>query len=506
MRKIEEVLRLKYAKKQTHRAIAKSCGLSPSTVSEYVKHAKAAGVSWPLPEGITEEELKKKLFPEKEEGNGTQKAEPEWKEVHKEMRRKSVTLSLLWMEYREANPTGYGYSQYCERYRRWRKRLKQPTMRQKHVAGEKLYVDYAGQTMGVTNPETGEMEQMQLFVGVLGASSYTYAEAHRSQSLENWIGAHVRMLNFLGGVPEIIVPDNLKAGVKSPNRYEPDINPSYQELARHYGVAIVPARVRKPKDKAKAEVGVQVVERWIAARLRDAQFFSVNALNDAIKPLLEELNKRPMQHVEASRQELFEQLDKPALSPLPQQRYEFAHWKMARVHIDYHVVYDKHYYSVPFQLAGKQVDIRATENGIEVFVGRQRVASHPRLRGKVRYATLSEHMPVAHQQYAAWSAERFLTWANTIGPHTAQLVAAILDGRHHPQQAYRTCLGILGLGKRYSNQRLEAACRRALTSGIRSYKGIRNILDHKLDTLPHDPPSEQVTPTHQNIRGQAYFH
>jgi transposase len=504
MRKIEEVLRLKYEAGLSHRAIAQSCSVSPSTVSEYVTHAKAAGVCWPLPEGVSAEELEELLFPQREPASGRNSPQLDWAKVHEELRRKSVTLSLLWVEYRQEHPAGYGYSQFCHHYRQWAKQLK-PMMRQKHKAGEKLFVDYAGQTVPVVDPQTGEIRQAQVFVAVLGASNYTYAEAHWSQDLANWIGAHVRALAFLGGVPEVLVPDNLKAGVNSPHLYEPDLNPTYLDFAQQYGVAVVPARVRKPKDKSKVEVGVQVVERWILAPLRDHTFFSLAELNRAIRELLTKLNNRPMRHLGQSRRELFESLDQPVLAPLPSQPYEFARWKKARVHIDYHVSFEKHYYSVPYTLIGKEVDIRATEKSVEIYYKRTRHASHPRSQAQGRYSTQSVHMPAAHQKYHEWSPERFLCWAEEIGPHTSQLIAAVLDARRHPQQAYRSCLGILGLGKRYSNARLEAACRRALPAGIRSYKGIRNILENKLDHLKRDQPPATPLPSHANIRGESYY-
>jgi transposase len=303
----------------------------------------------------------------------------------------------------------------------------------------------------------------------------------------------------------VLVPDNIKAGVKSPHLYEPDLNPTYQDFAQHYSLAVVPARVRRPKDKSKVEVGVQVVERWILARLRDRTFFSLAELNQAIREWLDEINGRPMRHLGQSRRELFESLDKPALAPLPDRPYEFARWKKARVHIDYHVAFEKHYYSVPYNLIGKEVDIRATEKTVEIFYRRTRHASHRRSQAQGRYSTQNEHMPPAHQKYSDWSPERFLRWANEIGPHTSQLIAAVLDARRHPQQAYRSCLGILGLAKRYSNDRLEAACRRALPAGIRSYKGIRNILDNKLDQLELDQPPAAPLPAHANIRGETYY-
>jgi len=425
--------------------------------------------------------------------------------VYKELKRKGVTLSLLWVEYKQNQPDGYSYSQFCHHYRAWKKQLN-PTMRQKHKAGEKLFIDYAGQTVAVVEPATGAVREAQIFVATMGASSYTYAEAHWTQSLPNWIGAHVRALAFLGGVPELLVPDNLKAGVTSPNLYEPDLNPTYQDFASHYGVAVVPTRVRKPRDKAKVEVGVQVVERWILARLRDRTFFSLADLNQAIAALLVELNRREMKHVGQSRRALFEALDKPALAPLPQRTYEFARWKKARVHIDYHVAFEKHHYSVPYKLTGKEVDIRATEKTLEIFYQRQRVASHPRAVSPGGYSTHRVHMPPEHQFYSQWSPERFQGWAQDIGEQTGELVRQVLNGRRHPEQAYRTCLGILGLAKRYSPERLEAACARANVAGIRSYKGVNNILKHQLDQVPLDPAPPSPLPSHANIRGEHYYH
>ncbi len=476
-------------------------------MSEYVTHAKAAGLSWPLPDGLTGEQLEARLYPDRAVSGRAIPAfaRPDWQYIHKELRRKGVTLSLLWVEYRQEHPDGYGYSQFCHHYREWKKLLN-PTMRQKHKAGEKLFVDYAGQTVPVVDPETGEIRAAQIFVATLGASNYTYAEAQWTQSLPNWIAGHVRALDFLGGVPELVVPDNLKSGVTSPDRYEPDLNPTYQDFAQHYGIAVVPARVRKPRDKGKVEVGVLVVERWILARLRDRTFFSLAELNQAIATLLDELNRREMTHVGQSRLELFTELDQPALSPLPERPYEFALWKKARVHIDYHVSFDHHFYSVPYTLTGKEVTIRATDKTVEVFYQRKRVASHPRSTARGRFSTHSVHMPPEHQFYSQWSPERFLRWATEIGEQTAELISRALDARRHPQQAYRTCLGILGLAKRYSPERLEGACQRANAAGIGSYKGVHNILKHKLDQLPLEPAADPPLPPHANIRGQNYYH
>ena len=504
MRKIQEVLRLKYECGLSNRAIARSCCISHSTVGEYLRRAQEAGLSWPLPADLGEDTLFESLFPRPPQSKSRVVPCPDWSLIHTELGKKSVTLRLLWVEYREGHPDGYGYSQFCALYRQWAKRLK-PSMRLSHKGGEKVFVDYAGQTVPIVDPHTGEICQAQIFIGVLGASNYTYAEAHESQKLPNWIAAHVRMFTFLGGVPQIVVPDNLKAGVKHPCRYEPDLNPTYQDLAQHYGTAVIPTRVRKPKDKAKAEVGVQVVERWILARVRNRTFFSLTDLNQVIRELLDELNTRLMEHLGRSRRELFEMLDQPALKPVPELPYEFATWKKARVNIDYHIQFEKHYYSVSHTLIHKEVYVRATPSIVEIFFNNRRVASHRRTNAPGRHTTLSEHMPPAHQKYLEWSPERFTRWAQTIGPHTAQLVQALLDSRKHPQQAYRSCLGLLRLGSRYGEERLEAACRRALLAGIHSYKGVKNILDAKLDQVEPEEPSTVVPKTHQNIRGQTYY-
>jgi len=450
MRKIREVLRLKWECNLSNRAIARSCSISHSTVGEYIHRAEEAGLSWPLPDEMDEDRLFEILFPKSPDPGSRVIPCPDWSWVHAELRKKSVTLRLLWVEYREDHPTGYGYSQFCALYREWAKQLN-PSMRLTHKAGEKVFVDYAGQT-----------------------------------------------------VP-IVVPDNLKSGVKNPCRYEPDLNPTYQDLAEHYGVAVIPARSGKPKDKAKAEVGVQVAERWILARLRNHTFFSLTELNQAIRELLGPLNERPMKHLERSRREFFDLLDQPALKPLPEKPYVFATWKKTRVNIDYHVEFDKHYYSVPYTLIHEAVDIRATQSTIEIFFKNERVASHPRVKSPGRHTTLAEHMPSAHQKYLEWTPERLVRRAQSIGPHTAQVVQGILDSSKHPQQACRSCLGLLRLAKRYGEDRLEAACRRAFPADIISYKGVKNILEANLDQVEPEEAPDVVPESHENVRGESYY-
>lgn len=506
LRKIREILRLKWDKGLSNRTIARSCRTSHSTVGEYVKRAEMAGLKWPLPEDIDDEKLAELLFPR----TGQEKQQaipiPDWDKVHTELRRKGVTLQLLWNEYIEKHPEGYCYSQFCALYRGWAKKLN-PTMRLNHKAGETIYIDYAGQTVPVIDLSTGEIREAEIFVAVLGASSYTYAEAQWAQDLASWTSGHVRTFDFIGGVTEVVMPDNLKAGVTHPCRYEPGINITYQELAEHYGVAVVPARVRKPRDKAKAEVGVQVVERWILAPLRNRKFFSLAELNRAIRDLLIELNNRSMKHLGKSRKELFEELDRPALKPLPAMPYEFAKWKKARVNIDYHVEFDKHYYSVPYHLHRQDVHIRSTERTVEIYFNGKQVAMHPLSRAKGRHTTTREHMPPAHQHYGDWSPDRFMRWAGKIGTHTQQLIDVILNSKQHPQQAYRICLGVLGFAKKVGQERLESACCYALDHEIHTYRGIKNILDNKLDLSGSDGDMPQCSslPVHQNIRGKDYY-
>jgi transposase len=420
-------------------------------------------------------------------------------------RRKSVTLTLLWHEYKAAHPEGFQYSWFCDQYRAWSARL-DVVMRQAHRAGEKLFVDYAGQTVEVVDRHSGEIRTAQIFVAVLGASSYTYAEATWTQQLPDWIGSHVRTFAFLGGVSELLIPDNLRSGVSKAHRYEPDLNPTYADLASHYGVAVLPARVRKPRDKAKAEAGVLLVERWILAVLRNRSFFSLPELNQEIARLLERLNARPFKKLPGSRQALFEQIDRPALRPLPSQPYAFAEWKQVRVNIDYHVEIEGHYYSVPYQLVRKTLEARYSERTVEVFHKGQRVASHPRSHLKGRHTTVPEHMPAAHRSYAEWTPQRLIRWAEQNGPATTGMVQTILERRAHPQQGFRSCLGIMRLGKRFGEERLEAACRRALTLGACSYKSIESILRQGLERKAvAEQQALDLDIAHANIRGADYY-
>ena len=507
VRKIKEVLRLALENDCSIRQIAKSCDIGRSTVSDYLARARKAGLTWPLPADLDDTAIENLLFPQKSAAISLPKQQmPPMEYLFKELKKKGVTLQLLWYEYKQDNPDGYQYSQFCELYRRWVKLL-DVTLRQKHRAGEKLFIDYAGQTVPIIDPSTGEITEAQIFIAALGASNYTFAEASAAQDLPSWISSHVHAFEFFGGVPEILVPDNLKAGVTKPNRYEPDINPTYLDLAQHYGTTVIPARPGKPRDKAKVESAVLVAERWILAPLRNRKFFSIAELNKAISQKLIEFNNRKFQKLDTTRRQLFETVDNPALKPLPANSYEYAEWKKARVSIDYHIEIYRHYYSVPYQLRKKQVDVRITSRTIEVLFKNRRVASHVRNYRPGAFKTLAEHMPKSHQKYLEWTPSRILNWAGKNGPNTQRLISLVLDSRVHPEQAYRSCLGIMRLAKRYSPKRLEDACTRAIFIKAYSYKSVESILKKGLDQqiLLFGQSENKKTVKHSNIRGKKYY-
>lgn len=505
MYQIKDILRLRYAAGLSQREIARSLSISVGVVSKYLQLAAVAGIRWPLPDDLDEQALAKKLLPPVP-SLPPASALPDFFQLHHELRQKGVTLQLLWEEYAAQHPTShYSYSHFCVLYREWRGRLS-PTMRQTHAPGDKLFVDYAGPTVPVIDALTGEVRQAQIFVAVLGASNYTCAEATWSQSLPDWIGSHRRAFEFFGGVPRLVVPDNLKSGVAKACRYEPDLTRTYAEMLAHYGTAALPARPYKPRDKAKVEVGVQLVERWILARLRNQTFFSLLELNVVIKDLLLQLNHKPFKRLPGSRRSQFEALDRPALSPLPSQPYQFADWKKARVHIDYHVELDGHYYSVPHPLIKRELDVRLTATTVECFLNGQRVATHPRSERKGGHSTIPEHMPKAHRAHLEWTPGRFLNRALEIGPHTRDLVRHLLTHQPHPEMGFRSCLGLLSLAKRFGPERLEAACQRALALGSPTRRSVVSILEKGLDRqpLPETSPADPL-PAHSNIRGPAYY-
>jgi transposase len=506
MRKLKEVLRLHSLGLSQHQ-IARSCSISQSTVHEYVSAAQAAGVKWPLPETWEEQQIGQALYPQRPAPAVWRKhPEPDWAKLHEELQtHKDLTLQLVWQEGRESNPDGYGYSRFCDLYRRWLKKLNL-VLRQEHRAGEKLFVDYAGSTIPVHDPASGEVRAAAVFVAVLGASSYTFAEATTGQDLRNWVGSHMRAFEFFGGTVEVVVPDNLKSAVTHPSYYEPDLNPTYRDLGEHYGVAIIPARPYRARDKAKAEVGVQVVQRWIVAALRKRKFFSLDEVNRAIAELLVRLNQRPFRKREGNRATLFAQLDRPALKPLPATRYQFGEWKTARVNIDYHIEVERHFYSVPYALVHQEMDVHLTAETVEVLHRGVRVASHVRSHEPGKATTVTGHRPKSHQKYLGHTPSRLIEDAQQTGPCTGQLVEAILAAKRHPEMGFRSCLGILRLARTYPAERMEAAARRCQRARAYSFHSMDSILKNQLDRLaPSGDPSVPATVEHGNIRGAGYF-
>ena len=508
MRKIKEVMRLRFELKLGYQQIGRSCAIAVSTVHKYLKRAEAAGLSWPLPDGWDETRVEATVFPRIHptvaEKNPVRTV-LDCAAIHEQLRgNKYVTLQLLWEEYRQANPDGYRYSRFCELYQRWRSKL-DVVLRQEHKAGEKMFVDWAGATIPIYDRHTGQAWQAPLFVAALGASSYTWAEATRDQQMESWLRAHVHAFEYFGGIPALAVPDNTKTGVSKAHRYDPDLNPTYYNFALHCGFGIVPARPYKPRDKAKVENAVQLAQRWIVAALRHHKFFSLEELNAAIRELLDKLNRRPFRKREGSRATVFEAVDKPALKPLPTEAFDLSEWSRARVNIDYHVVFDSNLYSVPYNLVQELVEIRSTPTTVEILHKGTRVASHLRSRGRGQTVTNEEHRPKSHRAHLEWPPSRMVHWAQTIGPNTAELFERIMNDKPHPEMGYRGCLGIIRLAGKYSAQRVEAAAERALLTGACRYKSVESILKNSLDQAPPSSPTPASTPPHDNIRGSEYF-
>lgn len=506
VRKIEEVLRLRAeGMKAPH--IAASIGAGNSTVYEYLARADAAGISWPLPEGMDEAALEAKLFPPPSADLAASRPVPDWMQIHRELKgKKHVTKLLLWLEFKKDNPKAWGYSQFCAHYQKW-VALQDVVMRLKYSAGERMFVDFAGDTANYIDPDSGEVVSAQVFVSVLGASGMLYVEATRGQDLHSWLMAHVHAFEAYGGVPEAVVPDNLKSAVTKACNYDPELNRSYLELARHYDAVVLPTRPAHPRDKAAVEAGVLAAERWVLAPLRHRQFFSLAELNAAIAEQTKMLNERPFRGEPTSRAELFADLEAPALKSLPTSRYELAAWKKVSVSIDYHVEFDRHFYSVPYRLVRQRLDLRATTTTIEVFQGNKRVASHLRQYGAQRYSTDPEHMPASHRAHLEWTPTKLMDWGAGIDADVGSVVKRILEAKPHPEQGYRACLGLMRLSRRYGQPRFSSACTRALACSAISYSSIKSILAKGLDRLPLPDTSAAAPapPQHCNLRGAGYW-
>jgi transposase len=507
MRRVRDVIRLKSAG-MAIREIARRVGAAPSTVRLTLKRVEAAGLSWPLPEEVTDRTLEARLFANAGTKQGHRRQEePDWTDVHRALKRKHVTLSIVWEEYIAAHPGGYRYSRFCELYRTFEARLP-VTMRQSHEAGEKLFVDYAGDGVPVVIDRlTGELRNAQIFVAVLGASNFTYAQATWTQGIADWIGSHVGAFEAIGGVSALLVPDNTKVAVIKACLYDPQINRTYADMAAHYGTAILPARPRRPRDKAKVEQAVLIVERWLLGRMRNRTFFSLSDVNAAIGELLQRLNEeRPIRRLGVTRRKLLEAIDRPALKALPAQPYVLAEWRIRRVGIDYHVEIGAHYYSVPYRFARAEVDVRFTVRTVEVFHKGERIAAHQRMSGNHKHTTIAEHMPSSHRRYAGWTIARIREDAARIGPSTAALCEVIFEERSHPEQGFRTCLGIVRLARSYGAERLEAAATYAGEIGARTYGSLKSILANNLDRRPATRPAKTKEPIlHANIRGPRYY-
>jgi transposase len=506
MRKIRDILRLRLAAGLSIRQIKASTKVSVGAIQKLLAKAEEEGLTWPLPPELDDGQLARLFYPGADTRTSNRHQIPDWPTLHQELKLKGVTKQLLWEEYARQYPNRcYSYSQFCDRYTHWRG-LQKRSMRQTHKAGEKCFVDYTGQTVPIVYADSGEFRGAQIFVAVLGASNYTFAEATLSQSLPDWLGSHVRAFQYFGGTTAVVVPDNLKSGVTKACRYDPELNASYQQLAEHYQLAVVPARPYKPKDKAKAEVGVLVVERWILARLRHHTFFSLAELNQCIRALLDELNNKPFKQLPGNRRQAFEQLDRPALRPLPRHPYRYVAIKPVKVNIDYHVQYEQHHYSVPHQYVGETLELHAGEHLVSAYFRRQQVATHTRSY-RPGTTTVPSHMPKRHQKHQQWTPGRLKNWAKDIGPETLKWVTRQLETRDHPEQAYRVCLGLLNLSREYPAQRLDAACRIANREGLLRLKQIKSILRSNRDQLPEQLSLETVlVQDHENIRGPRNFH
>jgi transposase len=506
MHQLKEILRQKLVLLRSHRAVAEAVGVSLGLVSGVMSRAAVLQIAAEHIDELDEAALEEKFYGRRA-ARGASRPLPDPAEMHIELKRAGVTLQLLHLEYLERHPDGYRYTTYCDAYRAWLAK-RSPTMRQTHVAGDKMFVDYSGKRPQIVDAATGEVTDVELYVAVLGASNYTYAEATFTQQVPDFVASTTRTFTFFGGAARAIVPDQLKSAVTRSCRYEPGVQRSFAELGRYYRTTILPARPRSPRDKAKVEVGVQIVQRWVLAKIRNQVFHTLGELNARIRELVVELNARTMRLYKVSRTELFNRIERHALSPLPPDAFEYAEWKKVSLNVDYHVAFDDHFYSASHTLGQEELWVRATTTSVEIFHRSTRVASYVRSYEKFKHTTTPAHMPTAHQKHAEWTPTRILGWARTVGPMTSALAEAILAERRHPEHGYRSCLGLFRLAKRYGNERMEAACARALTVSARSYRHVESILKNGFDRAPAlDTESGSSTGVvHENVRGRDYYH
>jgi len=512
MHKIKAVLRLHLlGGVSSRRELARAAGCGKSAVAECLRRAESAGLTrWELIEALDEEALFARLYPKSSALTApAERPLPDWTRVREELARRDhqVTLMLLWTEYKAQHPDGYQYSQFTELYRRFESKLS-CVLRQQYRGGEKGFVDFCD-GIAFIDRTSGELVATQLFVGALGASSYTFAHATLSQELPVWLDCHVRMYEFWAGAPALTIPDNLRAAVTRADRYEAELNCSYRELAEHYNTCVMPARPYRPRDKAKVEAAVLVAQRWLLAALRHHSFYSVEEINTALAQLLIKLNDRVMRHVKQSRRQLYERLDRPALKPLPPQRYQYAQWKQVKVNIDYHISFEDHFYSVPYTLIHETLWCRATHTIVELLHKDKRIASHPRSFVKYGYSTLCEHRPASHRAHLQWTPSRLIEWGRSVGPHTARVVEHVLQTKPHPEQGYRSVLGILRLSSKFGAERLERACEQALAIGSPAYRTIKTMLQKCMESAalpePHAESNTEQLGT-ANVRGRRYYH
>jgi transposase len=507
MRQIREMLRCHFDHGLSRETIARALGIAKGSVTNVFQRFQAAGLCWPLEPDVSDADLEARLYPPV--ARALTSVCPDAQAIEQELRRPHVTMELLWREYHAAHPDGMSRASFYRYYQAHRP--VEPTMTMIHKAGDKLFVDYSGDGLAYVNRQTGEMIGQALFVCCLGASGFCYAESTPSQRADDFVQSHVRAFDYFGGVPAATVPDNLKSGVKRSDRYEPTIGPLYAKLAEHYGFVVLPARVRKPQDKALVENTVLNIQRYILGRLRDHTFFSPVEINTAIWALLEQFNDEPMKgYGGMSRRQRFLQIDQPALRALPRERFLLTAVQTdLRVARNYHVLYDKHHYSVPHALVGQLVDVYLVGGLVEFYHQGAHIARHKKQSANYGYSTTAEHMPPHHRFVQGWSPDYFLGKGSLIGPQTTEVFRQIFARYKHPEQAYKSCLGVLALATHYTPERLEAASTRALHYQSPTYRTLKAILQQSLDQQPLTGASDQqalaLPFTHEHVRGPEYY-